>query len=245
VTLTNKSGASQSQRDIYFGINAFNNPSTFDGTLGTQALSDTAPYTYATEQADWTFTAAQLTALHGDSTRFVGAFAGGYTDEIWWKLAQEYSGITNIANTSPIYPAYNLISPGLLDFGTMRVPPGGYTTTGTGIDLEIKAQSDSENLSCTLTFMQMFPANNTRRYVFDASSVASNYAIVDDGVEGAAYMSGGGYRRDVVQAIGAPMMLYPQATGHRFIWLMRTSTGYDAADTASLTVKYRPRRLTV
>jgi len=240
VTLSNNSGDSQTQRDIYFGVNAFNSPATFDGTLGTQALSDTAPYTYNTEQADWTLTAA-LTALHGDSTRFVGAFAGGYTENIWWKLSQEYGGVTPISNTSPVYPTSDS---GLLDFGTMRVPTGGYSTTTTGIDLEIKTQSDATNLSCTLTFLQMFPANNTRRYSFAAANVSNGYAIVDDGVDGDVYMKSGSYRHDVVTAIGAPMMLHP-GQGHRFLWLMRKSTGYVAADTCALTVAYRPRRLTV
>lgn len=242
VTISNNSGGNQAQRDVFFGINAFNDPSTFTGRLSSKTLSDTAPYTYNSVQASWTLSDANLTALRGDSHRFVGAFSGGFTDDIWWRLSEEYSGVTPLTKTKAIYPTVDI---GLLDFGAMRVPTGGYSTNSTDIDIEIEAQSDTNDLSCTLTFMQLFPAANMRHYTVGTLNIGGNGGIVDDGVDGSTYMKDGtGDRHDIIESIGLPLMLYP-GRGHRFIWLMRKSTGYVTTDTCALTVKYRPRRVTI
>lgn len=242
VQLTNPAlpAGSQTQRDIYFGINAFNAPSTFDGTLSGGTLTDTAPYTWTTQKS-YALSNAQLAALHGDNTRFVAAHSGPYTGSTWYKITQY--ALNEVAATEPIYPLAN--DSDLLDLGTMRIPTGGYYTDGTGVSLYFKTQSSSTNLNLPLTFIQMFPADNMRHYEM-VGQLLDTDSIVDDGIEGSVYEYdfSQAKRLESVAATGSKLMLYP-GQAHRFIWLMGKSTGYTAGDTSNLTVTYRPRRLTI
>ena len=184
--------------------------------------------------------------MRGDPIRIVGAFEVQQSAlaPVWWRFEQSYGTTPTLLYTTPIYG-----SSSVLDFGTMRIPAGGYSNSSTDIELHLQSQSDTSNLSCTLTFLQLFPSDNMRILKYDSGTVANTNVIIDDGIEGAAYEYDGSNRHDTVTTVGKPLMLYPGQT-HRFIWLLRTSSSYypgpsPAAETCELTVKYRPRRITV
>ena len=227
-------------RYIHIGCNAFNAPATFDGTLGTKTLTITSPVTFATDAASWTPSSADLIAMGGDYFRFVGAFAGGLTSGVSYRM-EISTGTIVLGKTEEVYAA-DADNFDVVDFGAMAMPPiiGGVAAADSYIS--INAYSAATNGSDTLSFVQMFPADNYR-LIRTSTTATANAEITDDGIEGAAYTVVSSTNRPNVQVYGNPIMVYP-GQAHRFS-LLTENTAYSATIEQLLTVSYRPRRLTI
>lgn len=241
IELTNNSGGTQYQRFVCLGVNAFNDPATWNGTLGSKTLTDSAPFTWSTEQASYTLTDAQLAAMQGDPQRLIGAFsAAGNAPNIWWKWQQRF-GSNWLAETTPIFPP----DIGVMDFGVMRIPVGGYDTASSGIDLQLRCQSDSISLYGSMNFLQIFPATpGAFQKINLTGNLAAGDVLVVDNIEERAYVNDSGDHMPIAYPDGHGLLLHP-GEAHRFIWLLRTTAGRTGSETCTLTVKYRPRWLTV
>ena len=241
IQLLNSSGGTQYPYHTHLGVNAFNVPATFDGTLGAESFTITAPRTFAdVALASWFPSSADWIAMNGDYWRFVGAFTGGATANVFYRMDVTSNTYANtLFTTDEIYSNGYLYT---LDFGTMRTPNiiGGISVTGTNIILKVATEATSG--ADVLTFEQMFPANNYR-YLSMIGALGNGDALIDDGIEGDAYVDNGSTNLPNLQAQGSPLMLYP-GQAHRFSWLAGTAT-YQAALEQVLSVWYRPRRLTI
>ena len=227
-------------RHIHIGVNAFNTPASFDGTLGSKTLTITSPTDYGTNQASWTPTGAQLLAMNGDYFRFVAAFTGGATLGVSYRFELEFNATTTVTHTSQVTATTDNYY--VMDMGAMAMPAIFDDTAGGSSTITINAYSAATDGSDSLTFVQMFPADNYR-HLYDTTTVETNDSIIDDGIEDEAYHDVGSTNRQTVQAHGNPLLLYP-GQAHRFS-LLTESTSYDATKTQAITVSYRPRRLTV
>lgn len=243
IELKNASGSAQTMRAVWFGINSDNAPATWSGTLSAKSYSFTAPRSASSYVAQWSLTNAEIAAMKGDYFRFVAAFTGGATWYVHYQMKNIYASTRTLSRTALRYANPNVDTTAALDFGTMAVPAGRYSVNMSDVDLDLGVETETVDGSDDVAMVQIYPADNVRRYDVDYQ-IANNGALVDDNIEEDAYISSGSVTFPDVHAGGPPLMLYP-GRAHRFLWLATNTAGYTASLTANLSVWYRPRRVTL
>lgn len=133
-------------------------------------------------------------------------------------------------------------SPGILDLGSIPLPPGGRPTATPGA-LYLRLTFEGTG-AWGLDFLQLTPTNGLAM-VEGLAAVAANGAVVLNSVERQNYaLDASGYQVPYVAVSGQPIELTPNLD-QRLIVLAETADGVAIADTLSLRVWVRPRRLVV
>ena len=236
VTLENQSGGALDFNDVYLSCNTFNDPANFTGILGGAALSWTGAVTHASDQVSWTLTDAMLADLAGDYFRILAVFTT-VTSTHYWRANVKFSNATLQAGNELSCPQ------NICDLGTFALPPGGWNTASSGVKLTISARASATG-SATLDFVQLMPADNFRYLSQFAYDIANGGAVVDDGIEGTAYVLESVARKPLIIPRGKPLMVYPNKDA-RVYALMQDATTYDPTWDMRLKVAYRPRKTLV
>ena len=130
-------------------------------------------------------------------------------------------------------------------FGTIQIPPiiqHDYSLGENRLYIRYKNFATSAcdlNLDC----LYVMPTDGYK-YLKLKGLTQNGYFIIDDGMNEVVYDHSGGYALPRVSWKGRPIMLVPDEDG-RLYFIMRDSTDYDPFRTHSITVQYRPRRLTI
>lgn len=132
--------------------------------------------------------------------------------------------------------------PGILDLGSLPLPPGGRTTTTPGA-LYLRLTFEGTGV-WGVDFLQITPTNGLAM-VEGLAAVAANGAVVLNSVELQNYvLDASGYQVPYVAVSGQPIELMPNVE-QRLVVLAETAAGVAIADTLSVRVWVRPRRLVV
>ena len=264
IEMTNTAGASKNLRKLFFSLNAYSDPANLTHFLqgearltggstatdashsGGQALSFVLSNT--TTAFAWTLTAANLQRTRGRRAHILARFAGTSGALYVTPQIRNSAGVVlwagdEISIGPLLYEAWK-------DLGILPLPPGGYDDAyrshllalvfrGTGVgDLDV---------------LQLSPLDSYRYLEMPVPgvAVANNAAAVHDGIEGRTYVLEGSTRTALPTSFGGPLMLQPGVL-QRIYTLWQIHAGATAgvgdapiADTASVRLYYRPRRLTV
>jgi hypothetical protein len=258
--LTNTTGSSQTYYQLFVSNNVFNDPGSFAssgileaetvivsgyGTEGSNADSSNGKYITHTGTGDWN--------MLFEVAQGVVADCAGYPFHILVRFRTPPSGYCSAslitATGSAVLDRGDEINVGALyqdlaDFGALYIPPGGYSTAWAAHRLKLAFRTDGE-ATAEVDFIALFPAYSFREIKTHAISIANGDTIVDDGPEGRAYMSVGGYEQPWLLALGSPVYVWPGRTQRLyFLWSLADHTA-PVAQTFTVKAWYRPRRSTV
>ncbi len=264
IELTNTAGGSRNLRKLFFSLNAYSDPVNFVSFLqgearlsggsvasaathsGGQALSfvlSGTPVTFA-----WTLTQANMQRTRGRRVRVVARFAG--TSGALYVAPQVRTSAGVVLWTGDEISIGPLLYEVWTDLGILPLPPGGYDDAYSAHQLALVFRGTGLG---ELDVLQLSPLDSYRYLEMPVPGVAvgNNAAAVHDGIEGRAYVLTSGVRTGLPTSFGGPLMLQPGVI-QRIYTLWQIHAGATAgvgdapiADTASVRLYYRPRRLTV
>lgn len=262
--LTNTAGTTKNLRKLFLSVNANSDPANFTHFLqgearisggsvdsdasysGGQALGfslsgSTANYT-------WTLSQANMQRTKGRRVRVLARFAGT-TGALYVKPQVRTTGgqVLWEGDELSIGP---LLYEAWRDLGIVPLPPGAYDDAYGAHRLALVFRGTGLG---DLDVLQLATVDSYRYLEMPVPGVAiaNNAAAVHDGIEGRAYVLTSGVRTGLPTSFGGPLLLQPGVIQRIYIlWQIHagaTAGVGDApiADTASVRLYYRPRRVTV
>jgi hypothetical protein len=245
VVIQNGTGGAAEYTRLYMATNAYSDPANFVATLAGSASSEGATWTVgldATLAVAWDLDAATLQDTQGRWFRVVASWndlVGPCTIQLQLKDSTGaytlWSGETIVVTA--IYTA-------LLDLGSVPLPPGGYAASYGALQLVLNCRGP---MIADLEFLQLMATDSFRYVELYGTPVGSNDYVVDDGIEGVAYVLDGSTYLPGASPRGLPLMIFPNRLQRvHILHQVDLSTPSNAPTNAStVQVYYRPRRLTV
>lgn len=132
---------------------------------------------------------------------------------------------------------------GLIDLGTLPLPPGGYSAVYGAVTLALLFTGSG---LAEVDFLQL-TALDGFRLLRCLGPCANNESVTDDGAENMAYVVSGSAALPYVVGVGAPILLHPGVT-QRLMVLAEDGQSPDPmgiAQSWSVRVWHRARRLVV
>lgn len=263
ITLKNTTGGAVSYKDVFMANNCFSDPQNFayaiegetvdvgfgTSTSSTTALASGAAYgnsgAFTTSGAmQWTLDNATLQDTGGRYFRVLCRFFS-YTSAasiyVTPCIMDATGGLILFQGDEVLLPATS--SSAVIDLGALPIPPGGYSASWLGAKLRFNMRA-AISASVQVDFIQLFPVEGFKRLINRGISVANNESIVDDGTEDQSYTTLSGFQIPAMSPRGGPMYVYPGIINRIYI-LQNITTGANVAQTFSVAVECRPRRLSI
>jgi len=253
--MTNNTGGSVDYYEVLLAANAFNDPVNFAHLLQAETVFVAGSGTAANDATcsngqylGWSFTGSA-----GQQYTLSQAFmqkAQGYD----FHLLARFRTVNARAFVRPsIYDATGayalwtgdevelpLISPALADLGVIPLPPGGYSSAWGAMRLRLDWRADT-TVTVDTDWLGFWPAS-TFRCLRGPATVGSTGILVDDAIEGRAYVRTTGVEQLGITPRGMPLLLYPgMAQRIYFAWSLFDWTA-PIAQTFSVKAWHRPRR---
>ena len=260
--LTNNIGASRTFTKIYLALNAYSDPANFSHILegesrasGGTVVSDATAYsngqalnftigsgiTPGTAAFVWTLPAATLQDAAGRPFRLLARFVGGSG------TTTAYAEVRAANGTSVLWRGDTVAMPdlygGLLDFGVVPLPPGGYSTAYGALTLALTFTGVALRY---LDFIQLTPMD-AFTMIECVAPCANGETVVADSIENRQYIVSGSAELSYASASGGELLLHPGVI-NRLLVLQENLTGTnrgEIGETFTVIVRYRPRRLTI
>ncbi len=262
VRLTNNIGASRTFTKIYLALNAYSDPANFSHILegesrasGGTVVSDATAYsngqalnftigsgiTPGTAAFVWTLPAATLQDAAGRPFRLLARFVGGSG------TTTAYAEVRAANGTSVLWRGDTVAMPdlygGLLDFGVVPLPPGGYSTAYGALTLALTFTGVALRY---LDFIQLTPMD-AFTMIECVAPCANGETVVADSIENRQYIVSGSAELSYASASGGELLLHPGVI-NRLLVLQENLTGTNRGEIYEMftvLVRYRPRRLTI
>lgn len=241
IKIVNAEAGAVAWRNFYLACNAWNDPAIYTPWLTGSAFVWSDSQTHGTSILAWTLSDAQLTDMAGDYFRFIAGFTTAPSADAYAKLRLRWNNQVTLVEGDEVYTG---ASGGkyMLDMGAFPVPPGGYSSaTLVSVRFSVRAAVAG---SGTLDWIAMLPANNFRKLRQVDYSTAAGASIIDDGIEGIAYVDVSGSRYPLVATYGAPLQVWPGRI-NRIYALYDEASAYTPGNDMTVSVWYRPRRLAI
>ena len=253
--MTNNTGGSVNYYEILLASNAFSDPATLPHVLQAESAIVSGGGTVASDAAcsngqyvAWSFTGSN--AQQYTLTQALLQDAMGYD----FHLLARFRTVNARAFVRPsIYDATGtyalwsgdeveipLISPALVDLGVIPLPPGGYSAAWGAMRLRLDWRADT-TVQVDTDFFAFFPSG-TFHILRGPTTVANGGVLVDDGIEGRAYVRAGGVEQLGITPRGLPLLIWPNMTQRiYFAWSLFDWTA-PISQALSVKVWHRPRR---
>jgi len=151
------------------------------------------------------------------------------------------SGVPNLGQAGGELLASGNNGKQLMDLGALNMPPSGYIGTSAVFSIVLSFYANFGG-SATLLWVMIAPAHTTLDLRQAGYNIATNQAVVHDGIEGVDYLSLASKYPGIERT--GELLLYPgQQNKLRFLW--DEGNTFNAARQLSVAGVYRPRRLLV
>lgn len=254
IHLINTNGAARTWRRLWVALNAVSaythilegESRVTGGTVTSSGAASNGEYLQITLSGsslalDWWISSVTVSAAIGRFLRLLGCI----NDVGAGAVGTVRPSLRDGANNSTLWQGDAVALPaavGLLDLGAMPLPPGGRAVASPGA-LYLRLVFEGTGV-WGLDFLQITPTNGLA-LVEGLAAVASDGAVVLDSIEGQNYvLDASGNQFPYVTVSGQPIALSPNLE-QRLIVLAETASGVAIADTLSVRVWVRPRRLVV
>jgi hypothetical protein len=127
-----------------------------------------------------------------------------------------------------------------VDFGTLPLPPGGYSTSWTDTNLNFYFRAASA-ASLTINVARLLPMDSYQYIVQRGFTVGAGGVMTFDNIEGLYHQAGQSIYSVRTEK---PLMIFPNAT-QRINIMFDEGSSSDTAKTLSVQAFYRKRRLTI
>lgn len=261
IQLTNNSGAAQDYRNVYISNNAYSDPANFVHIIqgesaragfGTTVVDATCSNGNLRRQTGtafffkWDLSTVLLADTVGKHFRLLVRFAG-YTNTpaiYVTPIVQDATGLVDLAiGDEVLLPVSGGSDYELVDLGALPLPPGGYSATWAMQTLALKFRA-ATSVTVDLDFVQVTPLDSFRHLIQRGMQILNGDAIIDDGIEGITYSLESGVGHPIYSPRGQPLHVFP-GQGNRIVVLHDEGTVAPIANSFSVQVWYRPRRLTI
>lgn len=256
--LVNTTGAGRNYYNFYASVNDFNTAlahhiegETATDTAGTttsNANSSASNYlSFSVVTTTYATLVLSTTLLQQTAGRFVRVVA----------RLQTLSATGTVYCTPSVWDYYNLVplwvgnevalngSNYLLDLGVVPLPPGGYVSGYGELRMRLTFRNTSGTATVGLDYVQLLPSDPLcwRHVIQRGMVVANNSYMVDDGIEGVAYLVESGAANPIYSPVGAPAHVWPNRDQR--LYILHDGIGQTANWTLSVRAYYRPRRVTI
>jgi hypothetical protein len=237
IEMTNNSGSGKDYGEFYLANLVSQAPSSFDHHYGSdQAYSLTAG---GTDDIDYTIDSGTNSQGRGRYFNVLTNLSNVTlsTQDVMVKaIIRDSTGLVTLFETDEVR-----VSPdSLTNVGAVPIPPGGDYTSWDGTQLRLTFRSINYTGSGNVELMQLQPSEQLRHIEQKGLSIPNGSTVVDDQIEGVTRAVGS----DIYVARGALMLWPGESQRVLFAW-DEAAGGYDSSDTLSVSIKYRPRRLSV
>jgi hypothetical protein len=263
IELKNTSGGAVNYSNIYLANNVFADPANLAhmiegesrdsgyGSIVANGASSGGNYnevSFTTAAAGtmlFTLSAATLQRLAGRWFRLLARFHFLSGDAIVQARIMDSTGTRILwagpevqPNTGALYHLY--------DLGALPFPPGGYSTSWGSLKLSLRYSTGVAGTSTAdLDFLQLTPTDSFRHLRMLTYPVPNNDLVVDDGIEGLAYVSLSAAPTPLVAPRGDPLMVYPGILQRVYVLCDEQNNAVNIARTWAVRMWYRPRRMTL
>jgi len=245
LTMTNP-GASIATRRFYVANDVANLFGTTDQFLYVAGGSESVSWSGSANHSNplWTINVptALAATLRGERYRVWAAFSS-IPDNVYVRASVQtvVSGIYNLGQAGGELLASGNNGKQLMDLGALNMPPAGYIGTSAVFSIVLSFYAGFGG-SATLLWVMIAPAHTTLDLRQAGYNIATNQAVVHDGIEGVDYLSLASKYPGIERT--GELLLYPgQQNKLRFLW--DEGNTFNAARQLSVAGVYRPRRLLV
>lgn len=259
--MVNNTGGAQDYLNFYASVNNFDTslPHHIEGETGTDtAGTDTASaecsggfydlFTVIAGGTVYSTLALSSTLLRAAEGRYHRAMV----------RLQTYTASETVYCTPSIWDFYNVVplwvgnevalqnDNYLLDLGVLPLPPGGYVSTYGDLKMRLTFRNPGAGAATIgFDFLQLLPSDPLcfRRLIQRSTNVGSNGYVVDDGIEGVAYLYESSAANPIYAPVGLPAHVWPSVDQR--IYILHDGLGLDATWTLAVRAYYRPRRVTI
>lgn len=263
IELENTSGGSVNFSNIYLANNVFADPANLThiiegesrdsgyGSIVANGASSGGNYnevSFTPASAGvmlYSLAAAQLQKMAGRWFRLLARFHFLSGDAIVQARIMDSTG-TRILYAGPEVQPNSGALYHLYDLGALPFPPGGYSTGWGALKLSLRFSTGVAGTSTAdLDFLQLTPTDSFRHLRMFTYPVPNNDLVVDDGIEGLAYVSLSAAPAPLVAPRGAPLMVYPGVLQRVYVLADEQNNAVNIARTWAVRMWYRPRRFTL
>jgi len=245
LTLTNP-GSSISTQKFYIANDVANLFATTDHFLYVAGGSESVTWSGSTSHSNnlWTINVptALAAAMRGERYRVWAAFSS-IPDNVYVRASVQtvISGVPNLGQAGGELIAGGNNGKQLMDLGALNMPPSGYIGTGAVFSIVLSFFAGFGG-SATLLWVMIAPAHTTLDLRQAGYSIATDQAVVHDGIEDVDYLSLASKYPGIERT--GELLLYPgQQNKLRLLW--DEGNTFNAARQLSVAGVYRPRRLLV
>jgi len=125
----------------------------------------------------------------------------------------------------------------LVDLGEFPIPPGGYNVANAAAALAVTVRSAASG-SGTLNFVMLMPTDGYRKLEQVGYTAGNGDSIVDDGIDGGAYLLSSTSRYPILRGVG-DLRVYPGADQRLYV-LLDEDSGFVAGRQLTVQAWYRP-----
>lgn len=261
IEMQNTAGSSRAYQKLYINVNAYSDPANLVHYLQGEAVLSggassadatcsggnkwTVTVTTTATTYQWTLPAADMQRTKGRRARILARVTSSSGAVYVQPKILNSDGAQTLWIGDELYLGSLVSDATLFDFGIVPLPAGGYSASYAAHRLGLALRGGS---IFVLDVLQLSMVDSFRFMDLNVSGVstANNATIVHDGIEGLNYHVASSVRTPIATAFGGPITLEAATLQRIYFWeQLASGGGSPIADTFSVRVYHRPRRLTV
>ena len=237
--LTNNGGAGVGYRNFYMGTNATSGTTLTHSYSGASASLSLVSGIY-TGQITVALSAAQMALTKGKPFKIFARFTTQTASVYCKPILRDVNNLMPLVEGDEVYMPLASAGTRWVDFGTLPLPPGGYSTVWTDANLNFYFRSATA-ASLTINVVRLMAMDSYQYIVQRGFTVAAGGVMTFDNIEGLYHQAGQSIYSVRTEE---PLMIFPNVT-QRVNIMFDEGSSSDTAKTLSVQAYYRKRRLTI
>jgi len=237
--LTNNGGSGVGYRNFYIGTNATSG-TTFTHNYGGASATLSLVSGIYTGQITVALSAAQMALTKGKPFRILARFTTQTASVYCKPILKDVNNLMTLVEGDEQYMPLASAGTKWVDFGTLPLPPGGYSTAWTDTNLNFYFRAASA-ASLTINAARLLPMDSYQYIVQRGFTVGAGGVMTFDNIEELYHQAGQSIYSVRTEK---PLMIFPNVT-QRVNIMFDEGSSSDVAKTLSVQAFYRKRRLTI
>lgn len=237
--LTNNGGSGVGYRNFHMGVNATSGTTLTHSYSGGSVTLSLVSGIY-TGQITIAISAAQMALTKGKPFKILGRFTTQSASVYCKPILRDVNNLMPLIEGDEKYMPVASAGTQWVDFGSLPLPPGGYSTAWTDTNLNFYFRAASA-ASITLNVARVLAMDSYQYIVQRGFTVAASGVMTFDNIEGLYHQAGQSIYSVRTEK---PLMIFPNTT-QRINIMFDEGSSSDTAKTLSVQAYYRKRRLTI
>lgn len=240
LALTNNGASGVGYSNFYMGVNATSSPSTFTNSYSGGSTTLSLVSGIYTGQITVAISAAQMALTRGKPFKIFARFTTQTASVYCKPILRDVNNLMPLVEGDEVYMPLSSAGTRWIDFGSLPLPPGGYSTAWTDTNLNFYFRSSSA-ASITINVARLLAMDSYQYIVQRGFTVGSGSVMTFDNIEYLFHQQGQSIYSVRTEK---PLMIFPNTT-QRVNIMFDEGSSSDTAKTLSVQAYYRKRRLTI